>query len=975
MQDRNHREARHHGINLRILTSLAMLGLLSVPAAAQIDVNETGLHDGADVYGLQIRSAPDPNVNARAVTLSAWGYPTAGTYPDVSFFAYGISSDVNLVNTGPINVQATGGAVGGDEYVLACFEAYGIHGAGWVDNTGSITVFATGGLAGSDRMADAYAMAYGLYFRDGGVINAGDITVSAEAGTAGADGNGVSFDFTETYAYAYAYGILSGSDGVDNTGNLTVTAAGGAATTDGNSIEYTGADASSRVYAIRSADDVNNTGDLGAAAWGGTSDAVNTDSMAVASSRAQAYGAFSSWGDIVNAGHIAVVAVGGEAQADGNSNDRSIARADAYGYGLSASGGDVDNTGDISVTIVGGAASVAGNDEYALAVASTRAYGIAAEGSVENAGTVTAVGGAGVAESESIADASALTYGISAVGDVINSGRITALALGGTVDSNDEANASATAYGIYSEGRVTNTGAILVAAVGRTDANDGVSAPAEAYGIYAEGDVINSGEISVIATHGVDANTAYGIYMNADGNLTNTGSILTNTDTAYELYVASGTTTLVDTYRLTVGGDDPCRAYIFVADGATLALNDATLVVTSIEEQPAWNTPYRIFAIDSNGVVAGGFGSVQNLNPDVRPVYDTHGTANAVDDTVALSYGPDGSESLESVGVEKQVVSQAVSVVNHQMTSLLLQNVLSLGSSPLLADAGPTEESMVLGQSASDKTAGVFVEPYYSRIEKDANPIGYDADMWGFSAGYEQFVNDSLLGLHFGYGKADIDYTGDGYRANSEDQDVLTAGVNGLTRWDPWLLRYGLTGFYGFHDYQGLTGLSLDERETASYHSYGASMALTGGRIFRMGPHVLLPEAGLEWLWAHREQYATQAEDPDWDTAHSSTNDHDLQARATVRWLGNFTRGKTRVSPSAAVGIRHLLTDAETGVWQSVNDAAPVLVKSQSDRTAMTLTGSLTLARSRHALSLAYDGEYSPDAQRHNVWLRCSWLF
>lgn len=282
---------------------------------------------------------------------------------------------------------------------------------------------------------------------------------------------------------------------------------------------------------------------------------------------------------------------------------------------------------------------------------------------------------------------------------------------------------------------------------------------------------------------------------------------------------------------------------------------------------------------------------------------------------------------------------------------------------------------MILGQSASNKTTGVFFEPYYSRIDKDADPVGYDAGLWGFATGYEQFVDDSLLGLHVGYGRSNIDYTGAGYSANDEDQDIITAGLSGLTQWDPWSLRYGLTGFYGFHDYKGLTGLTLNERETASYHSYGTSATLMAGRIFRTTSHVFLPEAGLNWIWSHREQYTTDASDPAWDTANSSMNDHDLLAEAALRWLGGFTHDEIRITPSAAVGIRHLLTDVETGVRQSVNGAAPVLVESKQDRTAMTLSGSVSLAKGRHGLSLAYDGEYSPDSQRHNVWLRYGWQF
>jgi len=138
---------------------------------------------------------------------------------------------------------------------------------------------------------------------------------------------------------------------------------------------------------------------------------------------------------------------------------------------------------------------------------------------------------------------------------------------------------------------------------------------------------------------------------------------------------------------------------------------------------------------------------------------------------------------------------------------------------------------------------------------------------------------------------------------------------------------------------------------------------------------VFLPEAGLNWFWAHRERYTTDATDPSWDTTYSALNDHDLQAEVAMRWLSSFLWDDVRVSPSASLGLRHLLTDAETSTWQTVSGAHPALVTSERERTAMTLSGSMTLTKNPHALSLAYDGEYSPDAQRHNVWLRFSWLF
>jgi hypothetical protein len=104
-------------------------------------------------------------------------------------------------------------------------------------------------------------------------------------------------------------------------------------------------------------------------------------------------------------------------------------------------------------------------------------------------------------------------------------------------------------------------------------------------------------------------------------------------------------------------------------------------------------------------------------------------------------------------------------------------------------------------------------------------------------------------------------------------------------------------------------------------------------------------------------------------------NDHDLQAEASLRWLSGFMHGDTHVTPSASIGIRHLLTDAESTVRQSVPGTAPVLVKSDRERTAMTLSGSVVMKKAQHTVSLAYDGEYSSDTQRHSFWLRYGWQF
>jgi len=107
------------------------------------------------------------------------------------------------------------------------------------------------------------------------------------------------------------------------------------------------------------------------------------------------------------------------------------------------------------------------------------------------------------------------------------------------------------------------------------------------------------------------------------------------------------------------------------------------------------------------------------------------------------------------------------------------------------------------------------------------------------------------------------------------------------------------------------------------------------GRTFLTRSHIVLPEAGLNWLWTRRRRHSTDATDPAWDTAYSTTNDHDLYAAAALRWLGTFLHDEIRVSPLVAIGVRHLLTDAETDAWQSIPGPTPAIVRSEQNRTAI----------------------------------------
>ncbi len=1057
-------------VHFIVAISLGLICLLGGIAAAQgIVVNETGLHDYEEAYGIDASAAVDPVTNTLPISLSAAGETNPSLFANVSFYAYGIlTSGPTLTNSGALSVNATGGQADAndlaDSYAFA--EAYGINVIrGNVDNSAAITVQATGGTADANEVefiADATSETYGIHSEYGLITNSGVVDVNALGGTALSGATGETMD--DTSASSWAYGLYSEDGAIENTADVNAVATGGTAISSETDSRHA-LDASARAYGLY-ADifgmdythpnrHVSNSGNLTVTATAGSTEGSVEEAGAVA----RAYGIESDKAPVINSGRVTVTAAGGNALSTSSNNmhDTPEAYASAWAYGIrahdagannsgtvvaSAIGGtatgqgaagayadaevvaieadgtgadlvrvQVQNTGAVTATATGGAATSASasasadadvtgletkyayvensgaitvtgqggavqaaGDAYAhvAAVGLTASYGV-----LDNSGDIAVAGTGGTAEGRN-ATAYVYAFGLTATdARTNNSGDITVTAEAGDVTCTDRSFAMAYAAGIGADQNdVTNSGDIAVTARGGT-AGSGDMANAFAYGIRARNaNVDNSGDITVAAT-AQDGFTseAFGILFQGTGTLTNTGIIRASGDTAYELYVEDDATlTLVDRYNVTLDGD-PNNASIHVGERATLALDNATLTVASVRGETLWDTPYQLFDAEPNGVVDGSFAAAQALNPNTTATYYDQNSVDSSDDKVALSYTPGASAALPSTAVEKQVVTQAIDVVNTHMTSLMLHDVFSSSSGALLADAGATARSMGLAQSGSDDEVGVFFEPYYSRVDRDADPMGYDARLWGFAAGYERRLDNTLVGLHMGYGRANVDYTGAGYGANSEDQDILTGGLSGLTRWDEWTLRYSLIGFYGWHDYKGLTGATLNANETASTDSYGLNASVMAGHIFRRGPHVFLPEAGLNWLWAHRQRYTTEASDPAWNTTYSAMDDHDLQAEAAIRWLGGFMAGDIHVSPSASIGVRHLLTDAESTVSQSVAGTAPVLVRSERDRTAVTTSGSIVLSQGSQALSLAYDGEYSSDTDRHSFWLRYAWTF
>ncbi|ABA88425.1 autotransporter domain outer membrane protein [Syntrophotalea carbinolica DSM 2380] len=809
----------------------------------------------------------------------------------------------------------------------------------------SLTVYGDG----SGSFEDVSFNAYGIYSNSATEIqNFGNISITAMGGTATA--------LAGAAAGNEVYGIFAAA-AVTNNGAINVTATGGTATAS------SGADSNVEAYGIYSLGPVTNGGALTVIATGGTAiagDDADTDTFGIYSRD-----------NVINSGAITVTTTGGTA-----TDDASI-DADADGYGI-RSYGTVTNDGSITVAAVGGTATA---DTYAET--ESEAFGISSRGAVTNQGdiTVTSTGGVSTSAAADGAYASAYGFGIDTDNDITNSGTINVTATGGTANATSS-EPYALAIGLNAAGDVTNTGDIITTATYGSGAGTAPfsdifgEAHALAGGIVTDGgDVFNSGNITATATASDSlTSVAIGIVMDGSGSLTNTGIIRTNgASRAYEVAVMSGSVSLIDSYNLNLDAD-PSVGSLYVAGGATLVLNDAMLSVTSAGSAPQMNTEYRIFDTDDGGTVSGSFGGLTSaLNPDVVVLYHDQSTTTSTDDTVSLGYSPGASPQLEAMDLLRHAVTLSSDLAGQRIALGFLKYQLT-DRTP-----GPYADSLMV---ANDATGGyrlapynVFFTPYYANIDKDASPAGYDADLVGFVTGIEHRAGSTLSGMYLGYTHAGLDFTGNGYSGDGEDQEVLSLGVQSMGNRGHWTWRGQLGGFYGWHDYEGLTGINLELRENADYNSYGAHTSLLGGYLIPVGTQIFLPEAGIEYLWLHSDSFTTDADDSGWDVHSSAMDEHQVRALASLRWLTRMQIGEVEMAPSLMAGVRCLLTDSDLSVNQSVAGSGPVTVKTEQDDVAGTVSASVRFSKEQLSSELSYGGEFGDETTSHSAWLRFYFAF
>jgi len=826
------------------------------------------------------------------------------------------STAISSVNTGTnVSMVANGDTTG--TFTDTSFTAFGLYSptVNSVNNTGKIDLMANGGVPSAG--GTSFVTAEGL-FSGGPVTNSGIINVTGASG----DNSTVNL-----------YGIQT-IDTVTNSGNINVKAMSGSSSDDA-------------AYGIVSP--------------GGSSAVTNRGNMSVMAissdnSTANAFGIISN-GVLINSGNLNTIASNGN-------NSTAI----AFGF---QSGGLVTNSGNINAVTTNGDNSIA------------QAFGAISGGAATNSGNVSATASTG-------SNSSAIAFGLQSGGSMTNSGNINVAATGGSTQviglssggtmtnsgsisaiATGSGNSPAIAYGIISSDAVTNSGNLNVTAMG------GSGSTSLAYGIQSQsgGTVANSGFITVTATSGGGIpGAAYGVFVPNGGTLTNTGIIRTIGDNAYEVYASSGTLNLSNRYNINLDGD-PAKGSIYVNSGATMNLNNTQLSATAVGGR--FNTDYRIF--DGAGTVNGSFGSVmQPRNRAVTLLYHDQGTAGSSDDTVSLAYHPTTSPVLEGVDVLRRAVNYAIDTVRQQQVTSLLNSVLPEGGTTRLAVSDTIRNDASRGFISTSPANGAFFIPYYANLDKDSSSLSYNANITGFMTGYERDLGRHQFGFHLGYGYADIGFKGFEFPDNTDEElHILTFGLHGMTRHGNWTVRGDLSGFYGRHKYSGITGLNLDVRENASYNSVGITDTIMVGYIVESGSNVFLPEIGLNHIWVLQDGFTGQPSSSllGWQTNYSSVDNNQLQARASLRWLGRLAVNDLPLIPSVAIGGRYRITDDSLALQQSVSGSAPVEVVTGQERAAATAAVSIAIKRGSIATELAYNGEYSTENTLHGFWLKLAYAF
>lgn len=804
--------------------------------------------------------------------------------------------------------------------------------------------------------------------------------------------------FNKVYADAYASGISS-NGAVSNVGDITITTRGGSVIADLSvpSDSRLSVSANAGVSGIHGDGAVINGGDVTIVARGGTAicskAASRVRSYARADSVSRGTGIYSDRA-VSHSGNITITTVGGTATASG-------APASAYAHGTATgiySDGAVTHTGNIAITTRGGTATAIStsivNAFAGFTVnANATAAGISCGGDVTHSGDIKISISGGTAKASETnfasAEADAFASGIFSHGAVLNSGDITVAARGGaaTVPAHDysAANTSATANGILSSGGVvTNNGTINILAQAGIEKRDGriTSAEAKAYGIhFRKGATLSSsGLISASARFAPDVDPPSA----------------SAAPEAYQVFCDSGPLT-VKQYAMEVGHAQGTftamyEGQIGTGNGGGVIFDNTELVVHILDDYQdgVFDIPrlWKQETEEQKKAQLNQFATAKAAIPDIT-VSLMPSTGVGTPQKIRLGYEPKESTPLKQTLAHIKVESQIHSIIQNNLAERFLSSILSAEAPPqsTVASFGIDDSTSNMVASLSDpnilpavttkeaKKHSLFFRPVYVN-SYDSATAGYSSNTYGFVLGYDyklsEKFDDAFIGVHAGYTRGDIRYTGTQYNKRKEFVDTYYGGVHGLSRFAEDFVFSGEASF--FYTESEMRDDNPDLLGKADYNSIAIRAEAAVGYLWDISDHIIVPEIGLAYSWQHRDPFTTNNQNSP-DVTYGTLDNNELYAIARVKWLKHYEVAKRwMITPLLGAGVTQVLTDGEISNTMRLGNATQLVVD-QDENTTFTPEANITISNGDYYAIAGYTGGFGGTTKNNMFWLQLGFYF
>ncbi len=280
--------------------------------------------------------------------------------------------------------------------------------------------------------------------------------------------------------------------------------------------------------------------------------------------------------------------------------------------------------------------------------------------------------------------------------------------------------------------------------------------------------------------------------------------------------------------------------------------------------------------------------------------------------------------------------------------------------------------------TADSVRPGWWAQGFGSALDQEARDSvpGFEADIWGFSLGYDRPVNGmAVAGAGVGFARGRIRTDGP---IIDTDSDTFQGDVYaGVTRNDFYLSGILSLAYHRYDAGRQIRFGSLDRTASSRYSGLQYSGYLEGGHTFRGRGVFFTPLASLQYATLRLDEY-------DEDGAGSlnlnvdSRHSHLLQTGLGARLSFPMIQESFTVIPELqAVWLYDFAAESQAVTAEFKEDGGSFVATGPEDpKSGFTAGAGLTLiSRSNAAVKMGYDVEWGKKKTRHSGHVRLTFVF